>query len=576
MIRRSPRSGLLAAVLVVACARDVGVTGGVVAAATPEAAQAGNEILAAGGNAIDAAVAVQFTLAVTEPAMSGLGGQTQILMMGPTQPPLVVNGTSYAPSTLPGRVNREGLTGHRASTVPTTVRVLELAWRHHGSGTVPWGDLLAPAIRYAESGFVVGQFRHLVWRRHRDELAADPETARLFLNRDGTVPAAGQIFRQPVLAETLRRLAAFGAEDFYTGEIAGAIAREMEEGEGWITSADLAGLPIPERISPLRGTYRDVDVYTLPPPGAGWVVLQILNLLEQSDVSALAPQASTRPQRIVEALRIGHRSRRETPVESLRAFQDAVAHRTSKTTARELLDAERESGETTHFTVVDRSGMVVSVTASINAYFGSRSVIPNLGFLLNSYMHEFELDKPQHPFALSPRGMPYSSMSPTIVARDGQPVLGLGSPGSARIISAVAQVLAGWVDGFGTLAENVARPRLHVVPNDRVYVEDERLGTSLADSWSQMELRLVDPSTDLMLGNLNAYYGGVHAVALEGGRWVGAADPRRDGAVHESGREPALARRPAGRKVARRRTKPRVIGVRSARNLPKSMSYGCP
>jgi len=523
--------GVLAALPLLTCGPEVPPFEGVVAAATPEATRAGAEILAAGGNAVDAAVAVSFALAVTEPAMSGLGGQTQIVMMGPSRAPLALNGTSYAPRILPATVTRDDLEGHRASTVPTTVRVLEHAWRHYGSGRVSWRRVLAPAIRYAEDGFVVGPFRHLVWQRHVAELAADPDVARLFLNADGSAPNAGQRFRQPVLARTLGRLAAAGADDFYTGEIATALVEEMERHGGWITADDLAGVPAPQGLDPLRGTYRGRDVFTLPPPGAGWVVLQILNLLEQSADSALAPGVATRLPLLAEALRIGHRSRRETPVNDLRDFRDDVEGRTAKGTARELLHAERESGETTHFTVVDGEGLVVAVTASVNAYFGSRSVIPSLGFLLNSYMDEFELDQPDHPFALRPGGMPYSSMSPTIVARDGRPVLGLGSPGSARIISTVAQVLAGWVDGFGSLAENVARPRIHVVPDDRVFVEDHRAGLGLAASWASMGLTLVEPSSDLMIGSLNAYYGGVHAVAFEDGRWIGAADPRRDGVV---------------------------------------------
>jgi len=181
---------------------------------------------------------------------------------------------------------------------------------------------------------------------------------------------------------------------------------------------------------------------------------------------------------------------------------------------------------------------VVSVTARINAYFGARVANPKLGFLYNDYMREFEYGNPGHPFAIRERAMPYSSMSPTVIARDGRPVLGLGSPGSARIISAVAQVAQLWMDKQMPIADAVATPRVHVVPEDALYLENAvGVADSLLGLLGGMGFRVVAPAADLALRDRNAYYGGVHAVALENGRWSGAADPRRDGA----------ARRAAGR-----------------------------
>ncbi len=516
-----------------ACQAPQAPFGGVVAAASPEATAAGVEILEAGGNAVDAAVAVSFALAVTEPAMSGLGGQSQMLVHAPGQAPVVLNGTSFSPRGTDPAATRDDLTGRRATTVPATVRTLHYAWQHFGSGHVDWPALLAPAIRFAEDGFVMGPFRHRVFARHADDLRADSAARALFLDEQGAVPEAGSLFKQPVLARTLRRLATHGADDFYHGQTAREITRDMARNGGWITLEDLANVPDPVEVPPLHGTFRGWDLYTMPPPGGGWVVLQILNLLEASAPADLAPGAEARPACLADALQIAHRNRRRHPVEDFDEYDEAVAQRTSKETARALLAAEAtpSTGETTHFSVADADGMVVAVTASINAYFGARTASPTLGFLYNSYMHEYERGQPGHPFALRPQARPYSSMSPTVLARDGVPVLALGSPGSARIISAVAQVVQLWVDAGLGVEEAVAFRRVHVVPERRLFLEDEALRSRLHGAMAARGYTLEEPRTDLARDGFNPYFGGVHAVAHEQGRWRGAADPRRDGTV---------------------------------------------
>lgn len=520
-----------ATALMAAC--DAGAPRGIVSAATPEAAEAGARILAAGGNAVDAAVAVSFALAVTEPAMSGLGAQTQILIAEPGREPVIVNGTSRSPANTPTDAAAGAIAGHRATTIPSMVRTLDHAWRMHGSAVVDWPELLAPAIGCAESGFVVGPFRHRVWEQLADQLRADPAVAALFLDEDGSPPAAGDTFRQPVLARTLRRLAEQGAADFYTGEIARTIARDMEQHGGWVTYEDLASFAEPQEIAPLHGTYRGRDIYTMPPPGGGWVVLQILNLLELAPATELQIDSPERLQHLVSALRIGHRERHYHPVTDLVDFQADVGHRISKEAARKLAERE-ERGETTHFTVVDGDGMVVSVTASINNFFGARAAAPDLGFLYNDYMHEFELDDSDHPFALRPGAMPYSSMTPTVVLEDGRPVLGLGSPGSSRIISAVSQVLQLWIDTDIGIAGAVAAGRVHVVPDSLLYVEPLLREPGLEAAFTARGFALGEPRAYLAAGELSAYFGGVHAVAFERGHWRGAADPRRDGRVLEA------------------------------------------
>lgn len=540
-------------------------SGGVVSSASPEATLAGVEVLDDGGNAVDAAVAVAFALAVTEPAMSGLGAGMQMLVQAPGKPAFVINGTSFAPAATPSVVSNPDstLSGHRLTTIPTAVATLDYAFRTHGSSAISWARVVAPAVRYAARGFEIGPFRAKVYARHAADLGGSASARELFLMPGGAAPAAGDTLRQPALARTLARIASGGADAFYRGDIAREIAADMAGNGGWITQADLARVTVREHAA-LRSTYRGYDVATVGLPASGWVVLQALNVLEQSAPADLAPQRSTRPERVVEALLAAHTSRRDNPILDLVNFEREAAQRISKDEAARVLRQLRErvrqtpagqapdtssSGETTHFTVVDANGMIVSVTASINAYFGARVATPTLGFLYNDYMREFELDRPDHPYAIGPGRMPFSSMSASVVSRDGVPVMGVGSPGSARIISAVTQVIQLWVDDARDIAGAVAAPRWHVQPPRSLYIEDSAAAATHARALEQrFGLRLQHPADDLASGGRNPYFGGVHAVAWERGRWVGAADPRRDGAVGRSSRVPPghAALRPPG------------------------------
>jgi gamma-glutamyltranspeptidase/glutathione hydrolase len=515
---------------------------GAVSSASPEATAAGVEILERGGNAIDAAVAVSLAVGVSEPAGSGIAGQTVMLVRPPGGDAFVINGTTWSPRSLPDDASAEQLKyGHTAAAVPSTLRVLDLAHRRFGSGQLNWKDLLGPAIRIAEEGWVVGPFRQLAFRAYHDNLSKQPAAASIFTRDDGTPHQVGEVFRQPLLARTLRRLAEAGADDFYRGEIAGRIVADMEANGGWITAQDLAKFPEPAIVPALAGSYRGREVYTLPPPFGGWVVLQILNLLEQSDTGELDGDDTERRLLLLEALRIGHESRRERPVRDYVNYDDIVAVNISKSEARRLLAEYRsrlatagpgeQGGETTHFSVVDGDGMAVAVTQSIDSYFGAGVVHPELGFLYNNYMQGFQVDDPAKPYALEPLQMPKSSMSATIMAQDGQVLLVLGSPGSARIISAVAQTVSYWVDVGQDVESAVAAFRVHVVPPDKAYVEGPELAPELLAGMARHYFRLLRPTYGVSDSQLDPYFGGVHALAFEQGNWTGAADPRRDGRV---------------------------------------------
>jgi len=507
-----------------------------VAAGTPEAADAGAEILAAGGNAADAAVAVALTLAVTEPAGSGLGGAASPILYLPGGDVVVIAGPSRAPAELPAGIDAPALRNHQAATVPSFVRVLETLYERFGSRRLSWSRLLAPAIRHAESGIRLGWFRHRSLVRNAHVLGGSASAAGVFLLPDGRIPAPEDVLRQPALARTLRRLADRGAGDFYTGEIARRIARDMEANRGWITEHDLAELPDPEVVPAVAGTYRGWEVYTLPPPSGGWVVMQALNILEQAPGEDLRLTEENRSIWMAEALRAAYRTRRHSPVSDLNDYHEEVRTRISKQTARALHQQIEppDRGETTHFSIVDGDGLAVGVTQSINSYFGARALAPELGFLYNNYMSEFTTNpaKERHPFALRPRGPAYSCMGAAILARDGAAGLVLGSPGGGRITSAVIQTVSAWVDGRCSVDEAVRAPRMHYIPRtDHLHLERFPSRPSEVLALQRRGFAPTIPVTTFRRNSLDSYFGGIHAVAREQGEWVGAADPRRDGAV---------------------------------------------
>lgn len=513
---------------------------GIVSSASPEATQAGFEILEKGGNAIDAAVAVSFALGVTEPAMSGLGGGSQVLLALPGQKPIAINGATISPAATPVDAVEADLTYHRRSTIPSTVKVLEYSWKKFGSGAISWPELLAPAIRYAEEGFAVGTFRHLVYKKYESTLKNSPHHARFFLLPKGEIPGPGDTLKQPVLAKTMRRLAEKGAADFYQGEIARKIAADMEANNGWISFDDLENFPGPVELDPVHTSYRGYEVYSQPPPCGGWTALLALNILENASESSLQFETESRMNSLLKALHLAHRDRKENPVTDMVNYQQLVFEKLDKSYATALLEnyqppathlqKEEKGGETTHFSVVDNDGMAVAVTASINAYFGAAAASPDLGFLYNTYMNDFILGDTEHPFSIGPGKMNYSSMSPTIIQREGKTELVLGSPGSARIISAVAQISQLWMDTEMSIEEVVFAPRFHSV-NNKVFYEDHTVPKEWINKFRNQGFEVTFPSYDLTIGERNAYFGGVHAIARENNQWIGVADPRRDGLV---------------------------------------------
>ena len=481
---------------------------GMVVAAEPFAAEAGLEILKQGGNAVDAAVAVGFALAVTYPQAGNLGGGGFMLIRMADGRAALVDYREAAP----GAAHRDmyldaegnlipqaSTVGWRAAGVPGAVAGLTLALEKFG--TLPLKKVMAPAIRLAEKGFPVSKRLAHELRDAAPLLSQFPESRRIFL-RNGRYYEPGETFRQKDLARTLKKIAKRGARAFYQGAIGKRFARAMKRHHGLITRADLRRYQARVR-QPLVGHFRGYEILGAPPPSSGGVaVLEMLNILDPllpPDAEPLAPQTihlmtETMRRAFADRARfLGDADFASVPVRglldpdyarTLRASIDPARASASEQLSlpdppgyearsgnRSVLAPRRESANTTHFSVVDGTGNAVATSITINSFFGNGVTLPGLGFLLNNEMDDFT-SKPGAPNALfglvqseankiEPGKRPLSSMSPTIVTRDGEAILALGSPGGPRIINAVLLVLLNRLAFGRPLAEAVALPRYH-------------------------------------------------------------------------------------------------------------------
>jgi gamma-glutamyltranspeptidase/glutathione hydrolase len=520
-----------------------------VVAQEPLAADAGLAVLAAGGNAIDAAVTTAFVLAVTHPSAGNLGGggfllarfargQTSFIDFREKAPRKASRAMYVGPN---GGLTGESVVGWRASAVPGTVRGLELAHRKYGRKK--WGELLAPAVRLAKEGFPVPW--HLAESlRHAKQLAAFPESRRIF-QRDGRYYEPGELLVQPELARTLGRIARGGAAEFYEGETARRLAREMETHGGLITLEDLKEYRAVERPV-LRGTYKGYEILSAPPPSSGGVaLLQMLGMLEGSGYERAGYGAAATIHFVAEVMRRAYADRSEhladpdyhrVPLERLldrsyleerrRSIDPERATPSDQVRPGEF--AERESGETTHLSIVDAEGNAVALTYTINGSFGSGVTAPGLGFLLNNEMDDFAA-KPGEPNmfgliqgeanAIEPGKRPLSSMTPTIVLEDGRLLLVLGAPGGSRIINGVLQVLLNVVDFKMNLQDAVSRPRFHHQWKPDTLAMEEGFSP---DTIALLERRghRISPIPTVAT---------VEAVRVAGGWLEGATDPRGHG-----------------------------------------------
>lgn len=520
-----------------------------IASAHPVATAAGFEVLEAGGNAFDAAVAVSATLAVVEPYSSGMGGGGFWLLQPAAAAAVMIDGRESAPAAAHRRMYQDadgeivqGLSvdGPLAAAIPGQAAALAHIARDYGE--LPLARSLAPAIRAAREGFeVTPHYRRMAGFR-LEALRASPAAAEVFL-LDGEVPPLGHVVRQPDLAGTLEALGQEGAAGFYTGPVARKLVEGTRAAGGIWTRADLADYRVVER-EPVAGEYQGHRIVSASPPSSGGVALiTMLNIL-----SELAPDAAPTGQRehaVIEAMRRAYRDRAEylgdpdhvdVPVERLThpfyAAGLAAGIRLDRATPSDTLagiGAEPAGPHTSHFSILDRAGNRVAATLSINYPFGSGFVPPGTGVLLNDEMDDFSA-KPGTPNvyglvgaeanAIAPGKRPLSSMSPTIVESEERITI-LGTPGGSRIITMVLHGTLAAVDGAdaGTV---VSRPRYHhqYLP-DEVEVERDALSDDVAEHLRGLghRLRTVDP------------YGNMQAVIWDRrtGDVEAASDPRGEG-----------------------------------------------
>ncbi|HIK30034.1 MAG TPA: gamma-glutamyltransferase [Oscillatoriales cyanobacterium M59_W2019_021] len=470
---------------------------GMVVSAHPLASEAGVEMLQAGGNAVDAAVATTLAISVVEPFSAGIGGGGFLLLYpADTGEMKALDFRERAPAAATRQmyldeagnpISRASLDGHRAAGVPGTVAGLAAVHRQYG--TLPWRQVVAPAIRLAEEGFPVSQ-RFVEAVDRRQEMLLGNPAAREAFTRDGEAYRVGDRLIQPDLAETLERIAA-DPQSFYTGEIAGAIADDMAANGGLVTREDLAAYE-PIWREPICGDFRRWNVCSMPPPSSGGVhLLQILNLMGDTDLAALGWHHPDALHLLIESMKIAYADRAEylgdpdfveVPVRQLVSGEYARQRRSEITMDRarnseevkpmdaETLERLRESPDTSHLTVVDGDRNAVSLTFTVNGGFGAGVVAEGTGILLNNEMDDFAI-APGVPNlfglvggeanAIAPRKTPLSSMTPTIVTENGELRLALGSPGGSTIITTVLQILLNVLVYDMDVAAAVSAPRIH-------------------------------------------------------------------------------------------------------------------
>lgn len=540
---------------------------GMVVSSDPLASQIGIETLEDGGNAVDAAIAVSFALAVVHPRAGNLGGGGFLLYRdGGTKTSALIDFRETAPAaSSPGMyldakgdvVPKLSTEGYLAVATPGTVAGMELAHRKYG--LLPWKRLLRPAIKLAKRGFRVSRFLSEEIGRESDGLARYPSSAAIFLP-GGAPPAEGTILRQPDLARTLTRIAGEGAAGFYRGPVAAAIAADVRAHGGILTAEDLDAYRARVR-APIEGTYRGLRLIVPPPPSSGGVLLlEILNMLEPYHVGRYPPLSRPVVHLMAETEKRAYADRAsllgdpdffDVPVASLISKQYALTRAAGispdrATPATEVTPGQpalptipRESGNTTHYSIVDRWRNVVAVTTTLNSSFGSHAVATGTGVVLNNEMDDFSI-KPGTPNLynliggvaneIRPGKRPLSSMTPTIVLKNDRPYLVLGTPGGSTIITTVLQVFLDVAEHGMGLEGAVKAPRVHHqwLP-DKIQIETGALTSDVQEALTRMghtvALRRSSSSGEL------EPIGEVQAIRIDpaSGALEGVSDPRGPG-----------------------------------------------
>ncbi len=522
--------------------------------AREEASKTGAAILEKGGNAFDAAVAMHFVLAVTYPQAGNIGGGGFMVAQPASEEPVALDFREQAPAKAHEKVYLDeagnvipgmSILGHKASGVPGSVMgMFEI---HRRYGTMPWSDLIQPAIHFALHGFVLTEKDVTELQEVIEELDSI-NGPNIFTYKKWK---AGDTLKQPELAETLKRIALFGPDDFYRGETARLIIEEMKKHDNWIDSIDLTNYKAVWR-KPLKGNFYGYEIITMPPPSSGGIaLLQILFMLEQWKIHTLPFQSLRYIVTVAEAEKLAYADRSKylgdpdfirVPTDSLlsknylnQRIQD-YGTPTKVTPASSIQPGKIfgfESEETTHFSVVDNKGNAVSITTTINSAYGSRVIVKSAGFIMNNEMDDFAV-KPgvKNQFgliggkanAINPGKRMVSSMTPTIVKENGKIKMIVGSPGGATIITTVLQQLLNVLVFKQGMQQSCNHPRFHHqwIP-DFLYLEE---------SWKEKQTLLDSLGIAGYTIKIRPPIGRVSAILrTHDNRWEAGADRRGDNAA---------------------------------------------
>jgi len=515
-------------------AAEVSAPRGMVASAHPLASQAGLDILKAGGNAVDAAMAAAFAIGVTEPNASGIGGEgMMVIYMAGTKRAIAIDYRSSAPAAAQG-LKSIPASGFAASAIPGTVAGLVLALEKYG--TMPLPRVLAASIKLAEDGFAIGPTLAQIINDNFESLAKNETLAGIFCPT-GLPLEAGGILRNPALGRTLRRIASGGRDEFYRGGLAEAVAAASAAGKGFIRREDLAAYRAIER-EPIGGSYRGYDLISAPPPVGGLAVVETMHILENLDLAADPPLSARRVHLMTEAMKrsnadwrayVGDPDFVSIPVAGLLSKPYAKARAAEIDPAKISQKiavgnpGRNESPSTTSLSVVDRDGNMVALTQTISDFFGAKVIAGDTGILLNNELRNFSAGGPN---SLAPGKRMRTTIAPTIVVKDGLAFATLGTPGAARILTTMAILLSRLIDDGMGIQAAIESPRFFPVTDSELAIEPRFPAETMAALGAMGYALTRRAEYDL-------YFGGAQGIVVAPGtgRRVGGADPRRDGAV---------------------------------------------
>lgn len=499
--------------------------GGMVVTAHYRATMAGVNILKQGGNAVDAAVAASLALSVCESAGSGLGGMGMMLLhLGATKRTFTIEGACRAPSNAtPDKIDSSHrYRGYGAVAVPGLISVLDHALCRYG--TLNAEAVTQPAIELACSGFPITPLQHDLINQYKKALLTD-YVRGLFLADSKTAFAPGTLFKQPELAATLAILGKRGLQDFYLGEVAEIILRDMKANGGFINHKDLEQISVPRESMPLQTEFDNGIAMSIGPPAGALSLMQLLKAANGIPAELLSldqPEGVVRVASMIQAVR---RHRREYRLQAGNEALKGAAKWLETEKINEIINSTLMdlpgTGETSHLCVADSSGNWVSMTQSIERSFGAGVAAPELGFLYNGYLRAFKIKNRRHPHYLRPGAPARSNAAPTMLLRDGRPVLAIGSTGSERLQSGILQVLLRlrWQSPFAA----VHAPRFHCTPEGEVLIEAQRFPPeSIAALQTQgFTIKQLESYAFMM--------GGLQLLIRSGESYTAVSEPRRDG-----------------------------------------------